>query len=338
MGLDQLDTILAFSAVMLTLSLIVTVLVQAAIALSNLRGRGLAWGIDRLLRQVDPKLGLGAMATQLTDAVLSHPAVAHFAISKAIAIRREELLNVLDDLATRGSPRLTGEEQEQLAAALREKHRLDAAVDKWFDTVMDRSTERFVIHTRLIAAIMAALLAFALHVDALAIFAQLTTDKTVREKIVAESGSLLDHAKQTIAEAAQPLAAAAIRSMKDDLPEADRAKVDSVPADLDTRGKGAEWVRKNLPGQASLYGRKIDAAAQARLEALSEQARTFASATSLQLVAWPPPPLSAKAFLGMLMSAVFLGLGAPFWFNVLKQLSTLRPLLARKVGSTAAAG
>ena len=35
--------------------------------------------------------------------------------------------------------------------------------------------------------------------------------------------------------------------------------------------------------------------------------------------------------LGMLMTVVFLSLGAPFWYNVLKQLSNLRPAIAQKV-------
>jgi len=33
----------------------------------------------------------------------------------------------------------------------------------------------------------------------------------------------------------------------------------------------------------------------------------------------------------VLMSALLLGLGAPFWFNLLKQLTNLRPLIAGKV-------
>ena len=38
MGLEQFDTIIAFSAVMLTLSLLVTIVVQMVLAVLNMRG------------------------------------------------------------------------------------------------------------------------------------------------------------------------------------------------------------------------------------------------------------------------------------------------------------
>jgi hypothetical protein len=382
MGLEQFDTILAFAAVMLILSLLITILVQMAVAASNLRGRGLAWGMDRLLRQIDPRLNLGGFTKELTEAVLRHPAVAHLGISKAIAIRKEELIQVLEDLATRKSPGLDDEQQRLLAAALeplapavagedvarsvavtnellkafpgadaavkqaveralQAKRHLEAEVDKWFDTVMDRSTERFTLFTRGYTAILTVALVAVLHIDALAIFAQLTTDKGLRDQIVQQNGELLKQAEGIIKETEQPyaLATLAIRSMKDDLKDkADKDKTDSVPADLDTRAKGLDWVQKNLPSQLELFGRKMNEAAQARLEQLGAKAKSLSSGTSLQLVAWPWPPFTWKGLVGMVMSALFLSLGAPFWFNMLKQLSTLRPLLARKVGSTPAPG
>jgi len=38
----------------------------------------------------------------------------------------------------------------------------------------------------------------------------------------------------------------------------------------------------------------------------------------------------AAHWLGILASASFLSLGAPFWFNLLKRLSNLRPILAQR--------
>jgi hypothetical protein len=38
-----------------------------------------------------------------------------------------------------------------------------------------------------------------------------------------------------------------------------------------------------------------------------------------------------KRGIGLFMSMIFLGLGAPFWYNILNQLSTLRPLIAGKI-------
>ena len=51
---------------------------------------------------------------------------------------------------------------------------------------------------------------------------------------------------------------------------------------------------------------------------------------------WPfficgPVGLGTKHLLGMLVTALFLSLGAPFWFNMLRNMSNLRPILAGKV-------
>jgi len=38
-----------------------------------------------------------------------------------------------------------------------------------------------------------------------------------------------------------------------------------------------------------------------------------------------------RHLLGTLVSIVFLSLGAPFWFNTLRQLSNLKPAISEKV-------
>jgi hypothetical protein len=56
----------------------------------------------------------------------------------------------------------------------------------------------------------------------------------------------------------------------------------------------------------------------------------------LQLVPDPYPDINTywtpnlQHFWGTLASAALLSLGAPFWFNMLKDLSSLRPVLAKK--------
>jgi hypothetical protein len=52
--LQQIDTAIAFAVVMLMLSLIVMAIVQMVSALTDLRGRNLASGLQNLLRQIEP--------------------------------------------------------------------------------------------------------------------------------------------------------------------------------------------------------------------------------------------------------------------------------------------
>ena len=122
--LQQLDTAIGFVVVMLMLSLLVTAIVQAVSALLDFRGKNLVRSLANLFQQIDPALAAHAetsdtwarikrrffhpltstsLATQLADLVTTHPVLAH-SWTRAKAIRKEELLNVLADLA-RASPR-----------------------------------------------------------------------------------------------------------------------------------------------------------------------------------------------------------------------------------------
>lgn len=74
---------------------------------------------------------------------------------------------------------------------------------------------------------------------------------------------------------------------------------------------------------------------KAKVEKLLAQVGTIQKdleQTSLQLL---PMPFTysgyGSRFFGMFMTALFLGLGAPFWFNALRQLANLRPTIAKKV-------
>ena len=396
MGLEQFDTILAFSAVMLTLSLLITILVQMVLTAMNMRGRALGWGVERLLQQVDPKLNLGDMAGKLSQAILKHPSLTHRGSTMAIAIRKDELLKVIEDLAERGNtapqkseamglvkaaPDLSDDERQRLkdailrvapgatpeqaqsaaaltsellkvfpgadaavgravASALKAKRQIEVEVEKWFDTVMDRSTEYFVKQTRWVTAIVAFAVAIALHVDALGIFAQLTSSKDLRNQWSEAVPGLLKQAGDLSLDSGKPypLGTKAVLLLKDEkvLTDDDRKTVDGVKEDLLTRAAGQDWVDKaNLSKAAKeLYPRKADEAAKKRMDELSTaftNVRAVAAGTSLQIVRYPWPAFPDKSYLGVLMSALLLGLGAPFWFNLLKQLTNLRPLIAGKV-------
>src|SRR5437762_1187331 len=125
---QQLDTAIAFVAVMLMLSLLVTAIVQAISALFDLRGKNLARALSDLFEQIDSGLRAASpshettkkgvklwldrikdwyahpfskvtLARKAADAVTRHPALAH-TFSRAKAIRKDELLKVLKDLCS----------------------------------------------------------------------------------------------------------------------------------------------------------------------------------------------------------------------------------------------
>lgn len=120
---QQLDIAIAFVAVMLLLSLLVTAIVQAISAVFDFRGKNLTRALAELFKQIDSELNApfvweGAkrsmnkvrdrlahpftritVATKIADAVTEHPILAH-TFTRAKSIRKEELLYALKDLCS----------------------------------------------------------------------------------------------------------------------------------------------------------------------------------------------------------------------------------------------
>ena len=76
---QQLDIVIAFAMIMLLLSLLVTVFVQMVVAVLGLRGSNLLWGLEQLLEQVAPKLAAKAnkgTARAIVKQILGHKILA----------------------------------------------------------------------------------------------------------------------------------------------------------------------------------------------------------------------------------------------------------------------
>jgi hypothetical protein len=409
MGLEHLDTVMSFALIMLLLSLQVTILVQAVIAVSGLRGWNLSWSLSQLFEQLDPELTLKAHATKLSREILKHPALTHvwslFGRRKATALRLDELFRVLEDLAAGkppGKPHLKrskqgtagrkpdeaeltsalraalgktvvgdtpelGKRADEIVAALtaifpgsaqavqeavarvfQRKSKVEVEIQTWFDTVMDRSTERFILCTRWITAAIAFIVALGLHIDSIQIFKQLSTRSDVRARMVQQADTTLEKAGSLVTAAKEPktLASDAIRAMKEDLKDSkDLEILGTVPGNLATRRAGEEWLQGHLTGPRltkglEAYKRRFDEATMAQLGDLKmsfNEVKLSLDQTGLQII--PQPLLSWKDYpgdrglhlLGLLMTGLFLSLGAPFWYNALSQLANLRPVLAGKV-------
>ena len=57
--------------------------------------------------------------------------------------------------------------------------------------------------------------------------------------------------------------------------------------------------------------------------------RAHVTDAGIQIIGWPEG-FNWKQLLGALVSGALLSLGAPFWFNSLKALTNLRPIVASK--------
>jgi len=315
MTLENLDTVIGFVLIILLLSLLITSLVQLVGWALRLRESNLRWGVQRVLEE----LGAKTEAAKLAERVVGHPSVKPTEKGAATAIHFEEFVEIVkrvvkdDATLSQSHPKLLEaleaaptKELGALAISLEtelaqvlptEVARVKEAIERgrsaalqagakvrlWFDTVMSRTTERFVMHTRVITVICAVGIAFGAQIDSVDLLRQLSQKREARARLVQMADPVMKEAETILAEKA----AAGGTDPREKVEEL-TAQVKSIQSDL--------------------------------------------ARTSLQIV---PSPFTFERYsdrlLGMLMTAFFLALGAPFWFNTLRQLSNLRPILAGKV-------
>jgi len=220
----------------------------------------------------------------------------------------------------------------------------------WFDAVMDRTTENFLAKTRWITAGVAAVLAFYLHVDSLSIIRQLASQPELRAKLIQSADATLQRAESAFAQTAEEkaLGSASIAMVRAGLTNNPAALVlTNMPANLVTRGAGEAWLRERLNNVASTNREAILAAYRSRFEENTQvwlgdlrhtalDLSTNLMQSDLIIIPSPTPKFSTYIdkpghFLGTVMTVFFLSLGAPFWYNALRQLANLRPAVAEKI-------
>lgn len=334
MTLEHLDVVISFVAIITGVSLLVTTLVQMASALFGLRGTNLRWGITTLLKQADP--GLAPHAEAIAERTLLHPVISDSLMSGkeshlfkrwklASAVRKDELIQILHDLpkqadASAGAwsaalaksldqldpaaaerllalasvikqvlPDDTAKADEIISQLTRSAEQLTGKVDEWFNSVMDRVSQRFVTHTRIWTVVFSTLLAFALHLDAFRLLTQLSSDSELRARLVTSADALTKEA----------------------------GAMQSAPTnEIALAGAAAVSQLTNAVGNFnSILNEKLKF--QLMPDPYPQPFYNY----------WTPSWLH---FWGIVVSAALLSLGAPFWFNTLKNLSNLRPVLAKK--------
>jgi len=220
----------------------------------------------------------------------------------------------------------------------------------WFDMVMDRTTELFLQRTRFITIIVAAALALLFQVDSLAILRQLASDAELRAEWVEYGKTATQLAQANFAQVAaqKGLGTSAIKAawaqVKDEIEGPNT--LPEVPEDLTTRADGETWLADALKDSESrtmvidAYGEQFDRLSTALAEELYKPAGKIIDRLQESELTVFHDPVDAWCstywedgmhFVGVVLTVLFLSLGAPFWYNALRQLSDLRPVLAEKI-------
>ena len=237
--------------------------------------------------------------------------------------------------------------QTEVAARMAELGQRAADLKAWFDMVMDRTSERFLAWTRWVTMIIAFVFCLVLQVDGLDILKRLYADKQLRATLVAQVDPTLKQAGEIMALASTGLGTPALRELASEIKDA--GYTDIVPSDLDTRAKGENWLKDNIKDPTkkealiAKYNEKFEALTQKRLDNLGttrqelfkklddSQLQLFRISGKIDIATWWKELQDLHRLGGILMAGLLLSLGAPFWFNLLKNLVNMRPILANRV-------
>ncbi|MFP3940033.1 MAG: hypothetical protein ACLF0P_06990 [Thermoanaerobaculia bacterium] len=314
--LVYIDLLIGFAVVMLGVSLLIMILTQMTAALLRLRSGDLRQGVERLLQNADP--ALEPHAREVAEAVLGHELVKGSMLEgRASTIRKEELRNLLDAVA----------DPDGFAWQKAVADRLDAAkesVETWFDSVMDRSSQRFAAKTRVATAIFAVLLAFVLHLDAGDLLVRLGTDAELRAKLVAGSDVMVRQTERLAERTAEEQVAEELEALQG---SAEELQTDLGAMGIDLR---PDWLASAEAEGSSEAESSSEAEAASEDESPPDGGATAGSSLSRCQNFWAGLDPRRLHFWGILASAALLALGAPFWFNTLKTLGSLRPIVAQK--------
>ena len=333
--LEQLDVAIGFATVMLAVSLIIMSLTQAVSSLVALRGVKLQKGLSHLIEQTAPTIK--SLANDLSREMLAHPLISDTATvlpgrwKWASVIKKEELMPVLDAvLKNRGLTLADPSER--------------AALEEWFDAFMTRVSQWFAMNTRWITVVFALVLSFTMHIDAIQVLKQLSEDKETRAKVVSMSASLLDQTPEAVAsiettysEGLKNLVGSSATKFKDG------TAVNALPK-ITTRTEASEWIRENVKLVADAdplikqYNDAVDTQLTKAIDKSIDRAKTLQRDLTSAGISFPPKghtrddwfAVTSPHFWGMLASVLFLSLGAPFWFNLLKNMTSLKSAVAIK--------
>jgi hypothetical protein len=215
-------------------------------------------------------------------------------------------------------------------------------IEACFDVVIKRASQRFATQMRIWTIIFAILISFGARIDSFSLFQQLWTNPVLRTNLVEQNEMLLkeasillgdeeDNTKSATSGVPPQIITDALERLKEEekkstvgLPEAPKFK---------NMNEAVEWLRANLKADKTTRENLLNKYQVLVIGELKKHAGTIKqglakSGFRLQI------PASFKdvsnyyeelSIWGILVTAAFLSLGAPFWFSTLKTLSNLRP-------------
>lgn len=241
--------------------------------------------------------------------------------------------------------------------------KIAADVDQWFKTVMDRAADRFARNCRMVTVIAATIMTLWLGIDSISIYHQIAGNPELRAKLVQQSDALLKEADQITNNNNRGNIVLQNMSNQERWKDQKAVLQQAATQTLRTCFAGRQWLdnEANLKSNTDIRQAFDDACNQEVLKAVPQYRDTLGdirsqlAGTKLNIFGTldgtNPISFSLGSIfgairtnfkkiitfqldsqtVGQLLTIVLLSLGAPFWFNALRQLSNLKPAVSEKI-------
>lgn len=217
----------------------------------------------------------------------------------------------------------------------------------WFNSAQDRAQQWFQLNTRALTIAASIVIAFVLQLDAVDVFRYVSTNAAARAALVADANRVIREADGALDEKG-----GLIKRIAD----AWATKTGQPPLNLAGITQTAQLQAALANQDAELKPEEFDAVVAAstrtyyhdQREKMAELTRGV-NATGFEFIPsgywrWPAPRGVGESFFnivshlpGIAIFAALLSLGAPYWYNLLKNLASLRPAVARLISQEKAA-
>ena len=237
-------------------------------------------------------------------------------------------------------PELSNNERYAMAFLQEAPGRFLAKMNGWFDPMIDRVADRFTNETRKITFVGSLIVALVLQLDTVALVNRLAADPALRQALVTEAIAAEKRDAPQAAPAAPDKGEPAPQTLA--APAGTKPAANAGQAPAANAGQAKSGDSKGTDGPVLIP--VLSAQDQNNLKVLSQfdvidiptgVGDYFVRLLGTDKKGKPAEGLEAAGnvlykLVGMLLTAMLLSLGAPFWYNALKNLIRLRSLVAQK--------
>ncbi|MBN2425230.1 MAG: hypothetical protein JXR46_17240 [Calditrichaceae bacterium] len=325
--MNYIETLIAFCGIILLVSLIITTVNQMIISLFNLRGRNLKWGLKLLFNEIKPEVS--ATIDLAVNKILKYPLISKTKYRLAPVIRLEELNKLIVKFSKLAvSDQITEKELKYFKSLVLIKKE----ITDWFDNAGDRMSERFALYSRYITIGVAAILAISFQMDSIYIFKSILKDQELKNALIIQAESLLEN--QSGLTEQWNLYQVSLDSLGKEMDMeyyspipvfSSKASAESwLITQLQISGKNADSLLVRFNNLSASINRERLIYLDEQLSSLRAKLLNTMPELFTMKYGWNMNEWLLSKYFGILISIILLSLGAPFWFNALKNLVNLR--------------